>query len=210
MEVRSSLLIEQKIKLYEYSLVCFYEWYLDLKENESKNKLYTANDISVLKSMKLLFLLTAESYFLGETEIIEKYFCNFHAMPYGPVESDIYNYLNSKKGELEFVKINSITLTIKNPSYNYSKPISNTISEIKEAFKKNSKELELLVKIDNAIKSLKKRNNSLIGLPPFDLVDLSHRRFSWKKNISIAYLNNKNSFAIPVADIKNEVNAGLF
>lgn len=196
---------QQTVKLFEYTLICFLDWFVNSVEHPNK-----CNDISVLKSMKLLFFLTAETYSNGHSKIIDEHFNNFHAMPYGPVESDIYNYLKDKNGVLSFITVDTNGIRI-NPSDSLSeKPFLNLIVELKNTMKELVDNNELTAIINQAIESMRQRNNNLVIYTPFDLVDLSHRWYSWKKNISIAYYNNQNSFAIPITDIKQESKGLIF
>ncbi len=176
----------KKLLLYQYCVVSFVEWFET--EFQSEN-----NDISVLKSMKLLYFLTASSAFVHDNIIHRDYFSNFFAMPYGPVESHIYDLLKVSKGKLSHLTINSTKTTLR-----YS---------IQESYERISDDLndQLAINaIHRALDFLKESNNSFIKMKSFELVDYSHMWYSWRKNMAIANANGMNSQPIPPEDIEND------
>lgn len=140
-----------KIVLFEYFLKKLIDWYCDyygIELNEFND--HSFNNLSKLKVIKLHFFACSTS------EEALNIFDDFHAMPYGHVESGVYNRLN----ELTFFTIGNAKLTI------------NDLNGLQN--------VQIDSVIDDAVNNLKKINPSLISLDPFDLVELSHKWFSWR------------------------------
>jgi uncharacterized phage-associated protein len=168
-----------KTKAFEYVLFKLVEWYNE--ETNSKGP----NDISTLKALKLLFFVSSVNTVKESVNtLLDLPFNNFVAMPYGHVESDIYKDI--KENNLEDVIIENNSTIVKN---------SNFIKELSQ---------ETKVKIDNSINSLKSINKKIIELSPFELVELSHKWFSWKINYQKAIKRGDFSHAISISEIKNE------
>lgn len=148
-----------KLKSYEYLLSSLHNWYgVDID-----------NDLSVLKTLKLLFLATAADIELSyannpqfpKTELlIYTTFDNFSAMPLGHVESDVYSNIQETRGNLDNYKINRTGLSKKIEFDNLDGVDT--------------------IKIDRAIEYLKEVNSQLIYKEPFELVDLTHKWNSWR------------------------------
>lgn len=79
-----------KIFAFDYMLSLFEQWYKD----EGKESMNFQN-CSKLSVLKLLFL-TAAPKREGARDLLDV-FNNFHALPYGPVESDIYNAIQDNR-----------------------------------------------------------------------------------------------------------------
>lgn len=71
-----------KIYAFDYMITLLNEW------REAFNTGNTCRVLSKLSVLKLLFLVAAPKKDGGEDLL--NVFDNFHALPYGPVESDIY------------------------------------------------------------------------------------------------------------------------
>lgn len=172
-----------KFKSFEYLLLKLEEWYVT-----STEKVANDNDLSVLKSLKLLFLTTAADIELnhqssGEGLLIDTTFTNFFAMPLGHVESDIYSHIKETKGILEYFNIG------KNGLEKNSSPFT-------DYFDIDTN------RIDSALNHLKEFHPMLITMEPFELVDLTHKWDSWR----FFYVGRKNaSYPIPTQVIKQEV-----
>ncbi|HNM25789.1 MAG TPA: hypothetical protein PKL15_10175, partial [Saprospiraceae bacterium] len=84
-----------KILAFEFVLNELMDWHKELTGNETKN------DFSILKSLKLLFFVSAaRTNSSNHSVLLEDVFTNYVAMPYGHVESDVYAYLREARGEL--------------------------------------------------------------------------------------------------------------
>lgn len=166
-----------KNQAFEYYVVKLLEWYNEVAPNKEEN------DLSTLKVLKLLFFgaaISAEEA-VGNT-LLDKPFNTFYAMPYGHVESEIYDSIRRK--EFLNLKINNSSLTI-NPNLVFPD------GEIKS-------------EIDKSIQKLKKANSKLILMTPFELVELSHRWYSWQFYFNKAQKNGSYSELIPSQMIKLE------
>lgn len=168
-----------KTKAFEYLLLRLVEWFDESVNSEAEN------DISTLKALKLLFFVSSVGTVKDSTETLLDFpFNKFVAMPYGHVESEIYDSL--KKKEITNAKINN----------------SKTIIENSDAILELSNEIK--IKIDSSLENLKKANYKIINYPSFELVELSHKWFSWKKNYQKALENRVFMYQILVSEIKSE------
>ncbi len=147
--------------------------------------------MSILKVSKLTFFLTAADCGLdGTNYLLERTFDKFVAMPFGHVESEIYSTLKQNNGVLEHCKITNSSGQLKEGS---------SMASIRESLNPFDAE-----RIDKALLELKTLNSKLIIQKPFDLVELSHNWYSWKKNYNEALYFGKNSQSIPATDIIEE------
>lgn len=173
---------ETKLLYFEYLLNQLVEWY-----KESRGS-YEGNDLSTLKAMKLLFFVSAADLKPNSTNtIIDTVFNNYVAMPYGHVESDIYDLIRSKSGVLNCFKIDNRT-TVK---------LSKSVSEL-------NLDKNYTVLIDSSISHLKESVFHLIDLTASDLIELSHQWYSWKHNFNLAISKGVRSAEIKIDDIKKE------
>lgn len=157
----------------------YFEYFLD--------KLYTMkgedNDLSILKVLKLLFFTTAVDTEHGGTNIlIDDIFTNFSAMPYGHVESDIYD----KRDELD----NFIVDTKK--------------TERKGIVDHQGLDGHKTRAIDDALRMLGQKNNEIFDESAFSLVELSHQYDSWIMNYNKAKSQGIFSHPIDAEKIKTE------
>jgi uncharacterized phage-associated protein len=169
-----------KIQAFEYLLFKLVEWHKGLNGGNENN------DLSVLKSLKLLFFVSA----VGTTKqsndtLLDDVFDNYVAMPFGHVESDIYNAIKNDK--LVLFKINNNRAILKGDIQN----LDLLNDDVKN-------------KIDNSIKTLKSINDKIILMNAFDLVELSHSYYSWKYYFAKAKKNFTLREFIPTEIIKAE------
>lgn len=138
------------------------------------------NDLSKIKVLKLLFFVSAVDADSNNDGLLD-IFNNYCALPYGPVESDIYDTL----GNLGYFNVDTVGIVQK-------------------------KEIDFIatlddrLRIDSAVENLKRINPSLITLKPFDLVELSHKWSCWSIVYNFALDNGSYSHPIPVELIKAE------
>lgn len=166
-----------KKSAFEYLLNGLLEWF-------SNVTLYkNSSSFSRVKVLKLLFFVAAIKDSKGNDllDIFDK----FYAMPHGPVESDIYNYMS--RDELKYYSFNEI----------YLKP--------KQVYSVNSENLplEIRTRIDNAIKCLRLENPLIINKGAFELVEISHKWIVWKNSMKIAELGGKSSSLMLVESIRS-------
>lgn len=167
-----------KVSLFEYFLKHLVEWYCKYYGisvhhfNQDPH-----NNLSKIKIFKLHFFACST-----DDEALD-IFNNFHALPYGHVESTIYDNLNG----LTHFSIDNSRLTI--------------LSELDE-IKGTTPEQNAI--IDRIAKNIREKNFELISFDPFDLVEISHRWFSWNFTFQEARKVGMYSKAISPSLIKQE------
>lgn len=166
-----------KLQITNYILLKLGDWFYELNPNRIDN------DLSVLKSLKLIFLLSTINKENMNSNLLDLEF-TFKAMPYGPVETDIYEAY--KSGDLSIISNKGL-------DYNLLKEINF------DSIDPNIRKI-----IDNNIDLLKKENYYLISNSASYLVDLTHLYSSWKNNFKIAQAQGKFSIEIPTQEIKEE------
>lgn len=174
----------EKEQYFQYVIHKLLIWNKELKGSED-------NDFSVLKLMKLLFFVSAASTtkdISPNGDDLLNVFDNFHALPLGPVESDIYNILRTKKGLLDHYKI----------SYKNTEKVDN----INNTFYLTPDNYTNT--IDKSIEYLKTQNFSLLRLTPYDLVNLSHLWYSWNEAKNRASKLGLGSAKINESIVRNE------
>lgn len=168
--------ISIKVQAFEYIAEKMLEWHESLHPG-------TPNDLSKLKLFKLLFFASAVNA-SEENDGLLKLFDNFHAMPYGPVESDVYNNFSDCK------KVN-VSRDSTSLVFGMDASYYDDINAFKDV-------------IDESITSLKKENCKLIEYSAYDLVELSHQWISWRSIFNLAKQQKKLSLPIPNSIIKFE------
>lgn len=174
----------QKQLAFEYCLYKFIEWFKE--ENSPRN-----NDLSILKSLKLLFFVSsvnADSD--SDTNLVSRVFNKFYALPLGHVESVVYDYIKNTNGSLKYFTISDKTTTPKQ-DVNFKELILELEAEIKTL-------------IDKSFERLKSINPKLILYSAYELVELSHQWLSWKTTIAEARSMGINGAEIPVNTILKE------
>jgi len=167
-----------KLTAFDYVVNHIHRWYVE-QGGDLQN-----NDLSKLKVTKLLFFTCAASASPDQSGLLET-FNNFVAMPYGHVESDIQDDMES-----------SVFFNItKNGSYLKPDIGAYQIQDVTPLVQGQ---------VDHAIASLKSINADLVMTPAFDLVDLSHRWQSWRSVFSLAQQYGKYSMKIPKEMIMTE------
>lgn len=161
--------------------ILFFEYFIDSLSQRNNNSF---KGFTTLKLIKLLFLTVGVSS-TEKDRGLTTVFNNFVAMPYGPVESDIYDTIRTDR--LSKYNITSSQCAIKNNNAN------TTLDE-------DSKQI-----IDNAIKLLFERNPEILSCQPFELVDITHKWSCWKICYDVALANGKHSISIPSRMIQNSI-----
>lgn len=173
-----------KILYFQYTIHKLLNWYKEVNGNEFNN------DLSTLKSLKLLFFVTAARTAINDKDtLVDSVFNNYVAMPYGHVEDDIYNEIKLNNGVLDFFIITNQKTTRKN------REISELILKLDQNY---------ISKINESVEYLSSNYKNLISFAPFDLVELSHLWYSWRKNYSLAIKEQTRKRDIPIDDIKIE------
>ena len=159
---------------FEYLMDCFIDWYKSIKNDNSFHYSFTK-----LKVIKLLFFASAVNANDEDHNLLGT-FNKFVAMPFGPVESDIYNKMNQSAIGKYCISDKELKIQEVSTENNEDK-LSPTIIE----------------QINESVEALKKINNRLVLYSAFDLVDLSHKWSCWRTTYSYARQINKGSISIP-------------
>ena len=139
---------------------------------------------SKLTAMKLLFLAAAPKKDGGD-DLLD-IFDNFYAMPYGPVESDVYNAMCEDKLPSFSVKYRSIEPREGAEPYN--------------AKRYNDK---FYHRVRNAVNDLKEKNEKLVLLNAFELVEITHRWSSWNRAMDFAEFMKQLSAKMSIDSIRD-------
>ena len=164
-----------KIKSFEYWLTQILQWGNELTPQ------VPVSSFTRLKALKLLFFTSAIKD--SEGNDLLDVFDNFYALPNGPVESDIYNCITADLLTYYTFKDFSVGK--------------------KQEFEDNKLNEDLKKRIDNAIVTLRKKNERIVSFNAEQLVALSHSWPSWQNAIMIAKVLGKGSYKMDVRQIKN-------
>jgi hypothetical protein len=170
-----------KVYAFEFLVRELLKWY-------NSNSTLGYNDFSTLKILKLLFFVSAANANQNfHSILLEDLFNRFHAMPYGHVESDIYDTLKSELGKLNYFEVGpKSTVVIPGTDQN----------ELTYKIPENTQK-----EIFASLHSLYQANPNIVFWTAFDLVDLSHAWHSWQ----FYYAKSSNRSAlIPPDLIKSE------
>ena len=160
-----------KIEAFDYMLHLFEEW----RDNHETIK---GKPVPKLTAMKLLFLAAAPKKDGGD-DLLD-IFDNFYAMPYGPVESDVYNAMCEDKLPSFSVKYRSIEPREGAEPYN--------------AKRYNDKFY---------VNDLREKNEKLVLLNAFELVEITHRWSSWDRAMDFAEFMEQMSAKMSIDSIRD-------
>lgn len=155
--------------LFEYLVFRLDEWKKYLEKNGFKVPAFTK-----LRLQKVLFLVCAWNTSNSEKKLLN-IFNNFCALPYGPVEMDIYEAMrtNNVFKYIDFHGNECVYTKLEESMFNRT----------------DCKEFKW---IDEAVNEFKKEQRSYLFMPVFDLVELTHKWSVWKISMDIAtILGNK-------------------
>lgn len=148
--------------IFEYLVFRLNEWKLKLENKNVKVPAFTK-----LRLQKILFLVCSWQVTNTNMKLLSV-FDNFYALPYGPVEMDIYE-------------------AMKNDSFQhicFEGNICICDSLMSTMFAGVSDEHKLYV--DETIKHFMDSHFKYLSMPVFDLVELTHRWSAWKITMDIA------------------------
>lgn len=168
-----------KIKAFDYMLQQFDQWRRDYFESQN----IPVKPLSRLIVLKLLFLTAAPKTNKGK-DLLD-IFDNFYALPYGPVESDIYNAIQENNLPSYHIKERSVE---------------------KKAQKSYKLQDPLIIRINNAINELKDINPFIISLSSFELVEITHKWDSWNRSIKFAEFMGRSSEKMSTESIRSDSN----
>ena len=174
-----------RLLYFEYTLKKLLEW------NSSFTGSEEINDFSILKCLKLLFFVSAAKAAENiSSPLLEEVFDNYYAMPYGHVESNIYDVLKKQGGSLTYYCIDNYRTRRMEGKDNF------------EDFRQL--DFNITQDILDSIEIIKYKNPNLVQLSAFELVELSHAWYSWQKYYNLAKANGQASMQIPASIIKSE------
>lgn len=155
--------------VFEYFVFRLNEWKLKLEQENTNVPVLTK-----LRLQKILFLTCAWKADNTSRNLL-KVFNHFYALPYGPIEMDIYEAM---KNQVSFQHIH----------FDGNECIYDNLEE--SMFVTVSQEYRSLV--DEAVNDFYQDHRPYLTMPVFDLVNLTHRWSAWKITMEIAtFLGNK-------------------
>lgn len=159
-----------------------FEYVVDVLSEKNGGQIQS---FSTLKIIKLLFFVSAVSAEIDKESSLLSIFNRFVAMPYGPVESDVYSCISNNR--LTKYNINASGCVIIDDENQLDVSDENKIL------------------IQNSIELLLSKNKDIILYTPFQLVDLSHKWTCWQICFDIARQQNKSSLNMPTDSIINSI-----
>lgn len=169
-----------KTDAFDYLLYLYKQWFDDVAPKGE-----SFENISKLAVLKMLFLTSAPKNNTDNDDLLSV-FNNFYALPYGPVESDIYNAIKSDL-------LPNFTITERSVLQKNSDVVFSLSAEDKE-------------RLENVVDNLRQKNQQLIQLNPFDLVEITHQWDSWKNAYHLARFMGKQRHAMSEVSIKMDRN----
>lgn len=177
-----------KISTFEYIVFQLINWYKEAYGLEGNRAFNPENDLSIVKVIKLSFFVVANKH-----ETLLRTFDKFYAMPLGHVEREVYDYIRSNNGSFTSFTISPSGTIIKRDFIESlsEENFSNVDSTIKQSIK-------------TSIQELKNSNRNLIKYTGYQLVELSHMWYSWKRTFALSRSMGSNSRQIPSETIAEE------
>jgi hypothetical protein len=159
----------------------FFEYFVDALIRRNNNKTDT---LTAPKIIRLLFL-TVGLYSTDKNKLLTKVFNKFVAKPFGPVESDVCEFIASDI--LSKYTITNSECTIKNDSINID-------------LDDDSKRV-----VDDAVNLLLEKNPNILSYQPTKLVDIVQKWSCWKICYDVALANGNFNLIIPSRMIINSI-----
>lgn len=175
-----------KIHAFAYIMLLFAQWY-EKHTGRSMHSGLANNALSQLLALKLLFLASTlkrdekdlESDLLGV-------FDNFFALPYGPVESDIYDAI--KHNRVDGLKFEGVRTDIDE-------------SIVRSLLNEGDRSILQL-----HVEKLERINSDLVVMNPFDVVEITHKWKSWSINYEFAKFIGQQGYPMSVNEIRQDTN----
>lgn len=150
--------LNTKILAYQYAIFRLMQW----EESVTRKR----NTIGSVKSTHLIFYLTVSRIKEGGTYLLYHVFNNYYAMPYGVLESDIYNIL-ANKFELDYLNVSSSDTKIN---------VNKNIYDIYDLL-----DPKIVSEIDLGIEKLKSINPNIITYSTSDTIGMSKMSYAYGK-----------------------------
>lgn len=159
--------------------------YFVYRLDEWRNQLDCSFDgpFSKLRLQKILFLVCASKATVEDKKLLNIY-NRFFALPYGPVEMDIYEAMKMTNA-FRYIHFNG-------NDCEYDKMDDSMFEDIP----KNER-----MWIDEAIQMFKKDGRQYLTMSVFDLVEITHKWTVWKNSMSIAHALGHKQFEMMSDDI---------
>ena len=172
--------MHNKNDIFSYILTQLIDWYKEVKNVEEEEAL---NHFSKLSVLKLLFFIAAVPNKTAQKDLLD-IFDVFSALPYGPVESEIYTAICQDQ-------IPKYTIGGRFTEYNSTSP---------------SRELDsnTIFRIHESIDALRILKPELITLGAFELVDETHKWLSWSDSFNLALILGARSAEMNAEDIRKD------
>lgn len=166
-----------KNQYFEYIVYLLNDWLVN--SNLNMTGVFTK-----LRLQKLLFLVSTIGVSKKENGLLD-YFDNFYALPYGPVEIDIYASMN--KNRFQHIKFYGNLCKASNLDANIFKGLD-------PVFKSKAK---------TSVDMLKAKGRNYLSMPIFDLVSLTHQWTVWRNSFAVARMLGSKSAPMRAEDIRS-------
>ena len=173
---RANQRLENKKLLFEYLVYLLEQW------KQEKHPL-SKETFSKLKLQKILFLVSSIKA-TSESHPLLDVFNKFYALPYGPVEIEIYEAMNNGS-------FRNISFCGNDCKHSLNEQIFADLGVSKKRA------------MHEAMQAIKELGADYIIAPPFDLVDITHKWTSWQVAIQIAEMFGNKSEPMSTEDIIN-------
>lgn len=170
-----------KRKVFEYIVYRLDEW---KKGIGSEN----VPVFTKLRLQKVLFLICAWKTSIENPKLL-KVFNHFYALPYGPVEMDVYEAMKQTSA---FQHIH-----FEGNSCLYDTLDSSMFKDLPTEVKNN---------VDNAVDCFISDNRKYLTMPIFDLVDITHKWTAWRISMEVAKFLGDKKEEMSMMDICNSTN----
>lgn len=173
--------MDDKKNIFEYIVYRLEEWKKEI--GSDKVPVFTK-----LRLQKILFLVCAWNASIEKPKLL-KVFNHFYALPYGPVEMDIYEAMKERNSfKYIFFEGNECRYA----------SLDNSM------FENLPKDMKCFV--DEAIKNFISNKRNYLTMPVFDLVNITHKWTSWKISMEIANFLGGKREKMSISDICNSIN----
>ena len=167
-----------KILVFEYLVYRLDKWKKDIEKTGKIVPSFTK-----LRLQKILFLVCAWNTSDTDMRLLNT-FNNFYALPYGPVEMDIYEAMK-KSNSLQYIKFQRNECV-------YDKLDESMFNDIQA----NERRW-----VDEAVEKFETNQRKYLTMPVFDLVELTHKWSVWQIAMQYAKLLEHNKARITSSDI---------
>lgn len=172
-----SLRQEKKRYLFEYLVFLLKQWKYEQYPNFNEA-------FSKLKLHKILFLVAAVKA-TSQSHPLLDVFNNFYALPYGPVELDIYDAMNGNA--FKRIKFEGNNCKSDNLDDCYFEDLNNAQKQA----------------MIEAIRAIRDMGADYITKDPFELVDITHKWTSWQVAMQVAEMLGNKRELMSTEDIIN-------